>query len=142
MFPVESLNKFRDSLEFIDLTKESDKEKVRVESDKLRYLQTYPTVVKSKIRSKKLEIKTLENELALDIHSHKSELKRIIRRQELNHRYLKLKEMEEQLRKLKEELIYAENVKAVAQVRLQIYEELLSNHKEGDLYDRNNSDNL
>ena len=141
MLPLDSLDKFKDSLEFIDLNNEEERNKLRQECDKLIYLKTYPNKVRIQINEQETAIRSIEHALQVDISSQKSALAQIKRRQDLEPRYKELSEMKEKLRKLKEELKYAEHVKATAGVRLQLYEELLSKDKEGALDDGDSTDN-
>lgn len=137
-----SLNKFTDSKDFIDFNSPAIIETLEAECNKLRYLESYPVVVRSKIRSKQSEIRILENELSADLNSQKSQLLKIKRRQELENKYLELSKLKEELSLFQKELVYANNVKNVASVRLQMYEDLLNSHREGDVVGGNNQDKL
>lgn len=142
MLPLDSLDKFKDSLEFIDLNNEEERNKLKKECDKLLYLKTYPNKVRIQINEQEMAIRSTEHSLQADILSQKSALAQIKRRQELNTEYKELSLMKEKLRKTKEELKYAEHVKVIADVRLQLYEELLSKCKEGDSNDGDSTDNI
>lgn len=137
-----SLNKFTDSKDFIDFNNPAIIETLEAECNKLRYLESYPSMVRSKIRSKQSEIRMMESDLSTDLNSQKSQLLKIKRRQELEDKYLELSKLKEELSLFQKELVYANNVKNVASVRLQMYEDLLNRHREGDIVDGNNQDKL
>ena len=142
MFPLESLTKFQESLDYIDLNNKEEVKKLKRECDKLVYLQTYPDNVRTRISELDAEIRSFKIALEVDINSQKSTLEQIKRRQVLEPRYKELSEMINKLRKLKEELNYAEHVKAVAVVRLQLYKELLSKNEEGVTDDGDDTDTV
>lgn len=131
MYSTESINNFSQPQEFLNLTDPAERARLQAECAKLKYLNTYPTVVRSRIREKQNQITSMELELSLDINSKSSEMQKIIRRQDLQPSYSFLKKLREELVAMKEELVYAQQVKAIASVKLGIYEQLLSDFERG-----------
>ncbi|MFF2798217.1 hypothetical protein [Lysinibacillus xylanilyticus] len=129
-YSTQPLERFTTGIEFINLNDLTDREQLIEECGKLKYLKTYPAVVRSKIRSIESQIRGMENELSLDIRSQPSELSRIKRKQELSPKYKELQELRADLRKAKDELVHAENVKFLAGIRLETYENLLAKESE------------
>lgn len=130
MYTIESLEKYTKPTEFIYLNNEENLKELEEECNKLIYLKTYPSVVRVKIREKLAEIRGIENELEIDIRSKTSELARIKRRQELKPSYQYLAKLKDELRIIKDELVYAENVKLIAGTRLAIYQKFLTEYVE------------
>lgn len=133
MYPLDSLKQHAEYSEFINLTEPEEVAKLKAECGKLRYLMSYPDFVQTKIVDKESQIRSLDHELSLDIKSKTSELLRIKRRQELVLRYSDLQKFRDELITIKDELVYAEKVKLLAEVRLGIYEKLLIKQEIGGL---------
>lgn len=135
VYTLDSLKQYEEYKEFIDLTKPEEEAKLKAECGKLRYLMGYPDFVKTKINDKESQIRSLDDELSLDIRSRASELLRIRRRQELIFRYEDLQKFRDELATIKEELLYAEKVKLLAEAKLGLYTKLLMKLELGGLPD-------
>lgn len=129
VYPLNSLKQYAEYNEFVNLNDPEEVNKLRAECDKLKYLMGYPDFVETKISDKESQIRSLDHELSLDIRSRPSELLKIRRRQELIFKYEDLQKFRNELTTIKEELLYAEKVKLLAEVRLGIYEKLLIKHE-------------
>lgn len=129
-----TLKQYSGHREYLDLADPEAIVRLQVECNTLRYLQTYPAVVLSKIREKEFELRVLNSELDADLNSCTSKLAKIKRKQALEPRYAQLKLLRRQLEDIKGELVEAEQVKLVAVTRLQIYQNLLADKGEGGFY--------
>lgn len=130
MFPINSIAENEDFTKYVDITNAADRSRVRAECRKLEYLTTYPNVVKGKMEAKSAEIRGLGYEISLEVNSSSSELARIKRRQELKPRYQLLETKHLELEYLREELVYAVEVKTMAEAKLRAYKGVLGKHKQ------------
>lgn len=120
------IKNFSTNVEFVDLNKPSDLERVLAECTKLNNLTNYPNVVNSKIDSTRSKILDLENEISEELSKQTTFILKIKRKQDLSLKYKELKQLRDDLNKFKEELIVAYKVKDLASHKLRMYEKLIA----------------